>query len=46
VIAVDCTITRHPDSMRQKSEVFDIIVAEIAEAEGWATPGPTLKIVG
>jgi hypothetical protein len=35
-IAVDAVITRYPDSMRQKSEVFDIILAEIAEAEGWA----------
>jgi hypothetical protein len=34
-IAVDCVITQYPDSMRQKSEVFDIIVAEIAAAEGW-----------
>jgi hypothetical protein len=34
-IAVDDAIVRYPDSMRQKSEVFDIVLAEIAEAEGW-----------
>jgi hypothetical protein len=33
-IAVDGVIIRYPDSMRQKSKVFDIIVAEIAAAEG------------
>jgi hypothetical protein len=33
-IAVDHAITRYPDSMRQKSEIFSIILEEIAEAEG------------
>jgi hypothetical protein len=45
-IAVDHTITRYPDSMRQKSAIFDIIVAEIAEAEGRAPPVPAHKIAG
>jgi hypothetical protein len=40
-IAVDHVIIRYPDSMRQKSEVFDIILAEIAEAEA---QGPAHKI--
>ena len=38
-VAVDAVITRYPDSCTwQKSEVFDIIVAEIAAAEAGNTP--------
>jgi hypothetical protein len=48
-IAVDHQIACHPQSCSwRKSEVFDIIIAEVAEAEGWKevvqrSAEPTLK---
>jgi hypothetical protein len=46
-IAVDHIAACYPNSCTwQKSEVFDIILAEIAEAEGWRAENPPYKIAG